>query len=130
MLYVVKHREYNNPLPMGYKEIKVGELFDGIGDNINDLNLYINEMTALYWIWKNTKEDLVGMVHYRRYFTKGDNFLTLEQAEEELKTHDIIITEPMTFEKTLYGCQSEIDFKEDPDTFKTIALKCAKPIFL
>ena len=117
MLYVVKHKEYNNPLPKGYKELKVGPLFDGVGDNINDLNLYINEMTALYWIWRNTKEDIVGMVHYRRYFTEGDDFLTLEQAEEELRTHDIIITEPMTFEKTLYGCQYEIDFKDDPQTY-------------
>ena len=43
---------------------------DNIGDNISDFNSTINEMTALYWAWKNYDKignpDYLGLYHYRR----------------------------------------------------------------
>ena len=43
---------------------------DNTGDNISVLNPYYCELTGLYWAWKNLECDYLGLVHYRRYFTK------------------------------------------------------------
>ena len=45
---------------------------DDTGDNISALNLHLNEMTAIYWAWKNYDKlgnpDYIGFMHYRRQF--------------------------------------------------------------
>ena len=49
---------------------------DDIGDNISVKNKNYSELTGIYWAWRNTKEDVVGSCHYRRYFTaKPEPFL-------------------------------------------------------
>ena len=98
MIYTVKHKPFTLPeLPEGYKTICVGGYSepDGIncteGKNIENLNKKINELTALYWIWKNTKDPIVGLAHYRRYLLGSDgDILTLPEAEQLLKNNDII----------------------------------------
>ena len=41
---------------------------DSIGQNIAHLNQYYCELTALYWAYKNTSTQYIGLCHYRRYF--------------------------------------------------------------
>ncbi len=52
--------------------LKNNTISDGDGDNISDLNRYFNEMTAIYWAWKNYHKldnpDYIGLMHYRRHF--------------------------------------------------------------
>lgn len=101
IIFIVKHKEYNNPIPKNYKEIYVGDMFKKNDDNINYLNPYINEATAIYDIWKHFKGDIMGLCHYRRYFYE-DDILSLKSAKNVLKTHDIIITKDVIFDKGIY----------------------------
>ena len=98
MIYTVKHKPFALPeLPEGYKTICVGgysepdEINCTEGKNIENLNKKINELTALYWIWKNTKDPIAGLAHYRRFLLGPDgDILTIPGAKELLKTNDII----------------------------------------
>lgn len=74
-LFVVTHKDYKFPLDLGYTPIWVGthpkktaHFSDNTGNNIAHLNNAFCELTALYWIWKNNNTDVIGLMHYRRYF--------------------------------------------------------------
>lgn len=109
-VYVVTHKDVKlDALPEGYKIIhgghaqakeEFGYLGDDTGDNISELNLYLNEVTALYWLWKNTRHSIIGLNHYRRFFTEAhdttfavEKILSRERAEEILQEYDIILPE-------------------------------------
>ena len=108
-VYVVTHKPtpHDGKLPDGYRIIHAGRalkedlgyLGDNTGDNISHLNLYINEITALYWMWKNTSHTVIGLAHYRRFFTEADDttfaydkILTEEAALKILERYDIIVS--------------------------------------
>ncbi len=43
---------------------------DDMDENISEKNPGYCELTGLYWAWKNLPDaDVIGLVHYRRYFT-------------------------------------------------------------
>lgn len=44
-------------------------LGDDSSRNISSKNKYYSELTGIYWIWKNTQNDITGACHYRRFFT-------------------------------------------------------------
>ncbi len=52
-------------------EISVADIKDNTGDNISGKNGNYSELSALYWIWKNTRaldrdKEYFGLFHYRR----------------------------------------------------------------
>ncbi|MXV36478.1 MULTISPECIES: DUF4422 domain-containing protein [unclassified Saccharibacter] len=76
-IYVCHHKDgtiyrnkYFEPIQVGralsHKVIN-GIIGDDTGDNISSKNREWCELTGLYWIWKNTNHDYVGINHYRRY---------------------------------------------------------------
>lgn len=107
-MYVVAHKEFQVPKNPFYKPLYVGgyessdkdALQDSLGENIAILNEKINELTAVYWIWKNTHSGDVGLCHYRRYFgqfLKTANlylgFMTREQAKNCLNDADMVVAD-------------------------------------
>jgi len=108
-VYVVTHKDAKlYTLPDSYKIIHAGHALakkdfgyvrDDTGDNISQLNPFLDEVTALYWIWKNTKHTHAGIVHYRRFFTSNTNqkvfdankILSATEILSILSEYDIII---------------------------------------
>ena len=55
-----------------FKWLEGNMIGDDTGDNISDKNSSYNELTAVYWAWKNYEKlgnpDYIGLMHYRRHF--------------------------------------------------------------
>lgn len=110
-ILVVTHKMFDDKqLPKGYKVIAVGEKerlskTDWISDeeNVDNIayeNPYYCELTALYSLWKSeSKLDIVGLVHYRRYFMDykceaksfWEDVLSIEAARKYLQRYKIIL---------------------------------------
>lgn len=99
MIYIVKHKPFQLPkLPEGYKTLCVGGYTEPDAivcsekqDNIEQLNLKINELTAFYYLWKNINDSIIGVEHYRRFLTNNnDKILTIPQIQDILTQHDAI----------------------------------------
>lgn len=104
-VYVATHKKYNVLDNDIYKPIQVGAaLKDDLGytkdstdDNISDKNKSFCELTGVYWIWKNDKSDVTGLVHYRRYFyknmwsNKNKNIIDKDIITKELSKHECIV---------------------------------------
>lgn len=79
-ILVATHKTYWMPDDEVYLPIQVGAegkadlgyTRDNTGDSISHKNTNYCELTGLYWAWKNLSADYVGLVHYRRYFTKQE----------------------------------------------------------
>ena len=103
---VAAHKNYKMPTDPLYLPVFVGKEIhpdvnhtfqgDNTGDNISAKNPTYNELTAIYWGWKNLDVDAMGLVHYRRYLSLNhrkslDAVLTEQQAKTLLSSADIIL---------------------------------------
>jgi hypothetical protein len=110
-IYCISHKEVNINLPKNYKMLYVGNhfnkpgsdlLFDNTGNNISEKNKNYCELTGLYWMWKNTTDDIVGLIHYRRAFVdRKKNCLSSDAAEKWLTVTDFIVPKKLYFKKSI-----------------------------
>ena len=110
-LIIAAHKKAQVPTENIYIPVHVGaegkELFgftpDNTGENISIKNPYYCELTGLYWAWKNLECDVVGLVHYRRYFGKKnkDDFyagtIGQQTVEELMGKYDVVLAKPRNY---------------------------------
>ncbi len=146
-IYIIAHKMGNFPVLSDiYKPLQVGTalherlkgnwVYDNEGENISDKNLSYNELTGLYWMWKNSREDIVGLCHYRRYFVKAsgkvqnllfgkqNHFLQEEDIRKALEHHDMIVHNKTFFKE---GCGQQFQrtqkHPEDLDLLRKVIEK-------
>ncbi len=128
-IYIITHKKCKIPNLDGYKSLLVGaykghvfgDLYDDTGDNISEKNPNYCELTGLYWIWKNTSDKYVGLVHYRRYFSKSFRKIIISEKDllDKLNKYDIVVPERVYLKQTLSDqfknsfTQTELDLIEE-----------------
>ena len=60
--------EQNIQVGAALTDKQISIVTDATGENISAKNRQYCELTALYWIWKNTRMEYTGLSHYRRRF--------------------------------------------------------------
>jgi hypothetical protein len=139
---VAAHKEFQMPQNKElYFPILVGAIYnykkginyqrDDEGTNISKKNPNYNELTAIYWAWKNLKNvDAIGLVHYRRYFIKGWHFSNLDNVIDEedvaklLSKYDVILPKKRHYYiETIYSHYVHSHHKEPLDETRRIIIK-------
>ena len=75
-----------NPVDPELKWMMENLIGDDTGDNISLKNDSYNELTAMYWAWKNYdvlgNPDYIGLMHYRRHFIFREGYSEVENVPE------------------------------------------------
>lgn len=125
-IYVAKS-VFDRPLEETYtkkiyeKDIQVGAsltrkrlsekvVTDNTGEHISEKNRQFCELTALYWMWKNAGEEILGLVHYRRHFLLPEDWLD-RMLENNV---DVIVPVPLYVAPSLAGNYKE---RHDPQAW-------------
>lgn len=138
---VATHKKYRMPALSCYFPLHVGRngttspslqgyVGDDTGINISEKNPFFCELTGLYWLWKNTDSEYLGMVHYRRYFRSlkhhrsrdpMKSILREEEALKLLEDYDMILPKKRHYViETLYSHYSHTHYSQHLECMKNI----------
>lgn len=137
---VAAHKKFPMPNVEGYMPILVGAVKnyksgidyqrDDEGENISSKNPNYNELTAIYWAWKNLKDvDAIGLVHYRRYLFDSkpytlDNVMSMTKIEQLLSNYDVILPKKRNYYiETNYSHYIHAHYQEPLDKTREIISK-------
>ena len=103
-------RKKATPGDKNYQWMLDNMIGDDTGENISDRNGCYNEMTSLYWAWKNYDKlgnpDYIGLMHYRRHFVFREDekiVYNIENFDEESYLREINYS-PEKVYNMLEGC--------------------------
>lgn len=71
----LKNYEFSIQAGAALSEKILFDICDNSGENISKLNKQYCEMTATYWVWKNTDYEWKGIEHYRRHLIFSPEWL-------------------------------------------------------
>lgn len=77
---------------------RIAEVSDDSGDNISEKNKNYCELTAVYWMWKHSSAEYVGLCHYRRYLSISDNIKKIPNSDI-----DVILPTPVLVYPNAYS---------------------------
>lgn len=118
-------------------EKKIADIGDDTGENISAWNPYYNELTGLYWVWKNAGHEFSGICHYRRRFESDIVLLPLLNNEA-----DIILPVPFVVGKDLrtyyqhwgeavyYDTMLQVVEEKYPAYYSTARWCASHPVFI
>lgn len=144
-----KNVDYCKHLPNGYHLVLGGSNYnkanvdyqkDNDGDNISSKNYCYSELTAIYWLWKNNNDDIIGLTHYRRFLKKRKlcfsggyvnyskekkyRFINTVLNEKEitklLRTYDIIVPNSIKLDNTVQEELEKYCYKKDVEILENI----------
>ena len=102
---------------------------DNTGENISELNRYFAEISALYWIYKNTSSPFVGMFQYRRFLAINSNTIYPTVTYPSMRFHHLGINHLKGFTKNFLR-DLEIEKKFILPYFATHDILLSEPIKL
>lgn len=96
---------------------------DDTGDNISAKNHSYNEMTAVYWAWKNYEKlgnpKFIGLEHYRRHFVFKDLPKAYYECNDFLSVEDYLTNKLNCNEATIEAVLNDYDFIAPMPYYKT-----------
>ena len=141
-MVVATHKQYAMPQDAVYLPVFVGAALSGDaavppgfarddeGENISAKNRSWCELTALYWAWKNTNADAVGLVHYRRHFRGRGGIASGAEICDALSRADAVLPKRRNyFIESTYSQYIHAHHAEDLDETRRI-LEERHPDFL
>ena len=145
-ILVAAHKKFPMPEVEGYLPVLVGAKKnykpdisyqrDDEGKNISAKNPNYNELTAIYWAWKNLKNvDAIGLVHYRRLFFEKkpynlNNAIGVEKVQKLLQEYDVLLPKKRNYYiETNYSHYIHAHHKEPLDKTREI-IKKTYPAYL
>lgn len=134
-IYIAVHKKCSLPNIEGYIPLQVGKegktdlgfIGDNTGDNISSKNPNYCELTGMYWMYKNVKCNIIGLVHYRRYFFKGmfqhkmSDIISCDEIKNILQEYDVIVPKKfLVREKSNYENYKKLEHIEDLETCRDV----------